>query len=385
MRLVSIGIFTSYISNMPDTECIQIFATLSSCTIAVLSMASKAVHSYWERNMRIPSFHSELQRSNPVIDETQRALRLMQSTMLADTHETDKLYKSVLTMIAQSVSKTWSDLLNEKTRISDDMCMANLSYNMETARISICELDQSNNEFCAWVRVVITDCTEAFQRCMIITRKSYKQKIKTRVDACAVCLSSKVRVYIRYLHMQSTHVMHQSQIKQIVVHICTVLEKLGIQKTSWEVLNFPLVQSDASEYIKSCVITAVQNGSVVSCGNDDQHITAIPSDYQCLVVHSTPIIGKVFSDICTSADVPSMFIMVCRHTNLIKSFFVSSQSRLLTDMAVITEGMYIKDLIHIGTSTSVLRHSLTPVKCITYAITTNELLISVEESLIAII
>jgi hypothetical protein len=179
--------------------------------------------------------------------------------------------------------------------------------------------------------------------------------------------------------------MHQSQLKQTVVHICTVLEKLGIQKPSWDVLNFPLVRSDASEYIKTCVITAVQNGSVVSCGNDDKHITAIPSEYQCLVVHSTPIIGKVFSDICTSSEVPSMFIMVCRHTNLIKSFFVSSQSRLLTDMAVITEGMHIKDLIHIGTSTSVLRQSLTPVKCITYAITTNELLISVEESLIALI
>lgn len=385
MRFASLGIFTLYISNMPDTECIQIFATLSSCTVAVLSMASKAVHSYWQKNMRIPSFHAELQRSNPVIDETQRTLRLMQSTILADTHQTDKLYKSVLTMIAECVSKTWSDLLTEKTHISDDMCRAKLLYNMDTARISICELDRSNNAFCTWVGVVITDCTEAFQRCMVITRKSYKQKIKTRIDACAVCLSSKVRVYIRYLHMQSTHVMHQSQLKQTVVHICTVLEKLGIQKPSWDVLNFPLVRSDASEYIKTCVITAVQNGSVVSCGNDDKHITAIPSEYQCLVVHSTPIIGKVFSDICTSSEVPSMFIMVCRHTNLIKSFFVSSQSRLLTDMAVITEGMHIKDLIHIGTSTSVLRQSLTPVKCITYAITTNELLISVEESLIALI
>lgn len=385
MRFASSGIFTFYISNMPDTECIQVFATLSSCTVAVVSMATKAVHSYWEKNMRIPSFHAELQRSNSVTDETQRTLRLMQSTILAETHETDKLYKSVLTMIAECVDKTWCDLLNEKVCITDDMCRAKISYSMETARISICELNRSNNAFCAWVGVVVTDCTEAFQRCMIITRKSYKEKIKTRIDACAVCLSSKVRVYIRYLHMQSTHVLHRSHLKQTVVHICNVLERLGVQKPTWEVLRYPLVRSDASEYIKSCVVTAIQNGSVVSCGNNDKHITAIPSECECLIVHSIPIIGKVFSDICSSSDVPAMFIMVCRHTNLIKSFFVSSQSRLLTDMAAISEGMHVKDLIHIGTSTSVLRQSLTPVKCITYAITQNELLISVAETLSAFI
>ena len=76
-------------------------------------------------------------------------------------------------------------------------------------------------------------------------------------------------------------------------------------------------------------------------------------------------------------DFPSAFIMVSG--TLVSAFFVSAQSRLMTDLTGVVRGTSIADILHISTTTSLLRSSLTPVNVASYDIDSNVALLLIKE------
>ena len=251
-----------------------------------------------------------------------------------------------------------------------------LSYNMQSCLKNICELDSTNSDFCSWADVVIADCTEAFTRCMDIDRKSYKMRLETRMEACAVCLSSKVRVYIRHIHMMSTMSIQPSSGHHIV-RLCDVLIFLGIQCPKIVHLQYPLAGTNADSHILRCVTAAIENASALSFVNGNAVTTVIPSLSECMVIESSHVLSKLFTDVSSTITFPSAFITLSNA--LVDAFFVSAQSRLMTDLTGVLRGTHISDILHIGATTSLLRSSLTPVSVVSYSIRPDITLLMIKE------
>lgn len=361
---------------MPDADCIHLVATVSSCALAAASVISKAAYGLYSRNRGGKSVHKELLKDNIILKEQARTVALLSSTIVhADTMK-DVIYKKVLLFISDSVGSTWKELLSEGISIGDDMCVVRLSYNMHSCLNSICELDNTNSEFCSWADVVVADCTEAFTRCMEIRRKSYKMRLETRMEACAMCLSSKVRVYIRHIHMMSTMSKHPSSGHHIV-RMCDILIFLGMKCPVIVRLEYPLAGKNVDPPLMRCATAAIENASALSFVSGSAVTTVVPSHSECIVVESSHAISRLFIDVSSMIDFPSAFIMLSG--TLVSAFFVSAQSRLMTDLTGVVRGTSIDDILHIGTTTSLLRSSLTPVHVVSYDIASDVALLLIKE------
>ena len=366
------------IANMPDDACIHLAATVSSCVIAAVSVISKSVYALYSKRNGGVRVHNALLECNPVRKETERTAALLASTMVDSDMRQDAIYKNVLTFISDALLTTWKDLLSEKRTITDDMCAVRLTYNMQNCLKMICDLDSTNSEFCSWADVTIADCSEAFARCMEIDRKSYRMRLETRMDACAVCLSSKIRVYIRHVHMRSLMKKPCSNDIHAAVRMCDIMIFLGLATPAFERLPYPLTHTNAEPHVKRCAAAAIENASALSFVSGDVVTTVIPSHSECIILHSSHAISKLYIDLCRMTSFPSAFITA--EYSRIDGFFVSPQSRLMTDLTHMQHGTDLSSVLHMGSSTSVLRRSLTPVHVLTYDITKTRMLLMISEA-----
>ena len=363
---------------MPDAECVQVFATVTSTTIALTTMLTKLLFPRCRVSKRTNALHKRLLESNSVTNEVQMSACLINSTIISDSSECDTVFKLALMSIGNALLSTWTELLQSKTKVTREQSSACLMYHFQ--KVTQSTGSSLRTELNVWRSIAISDCIDAFSHCMSISAETYEHTILFRIEACAVCLRSKIRLYIRYLPTMncvitdtqgslglpssdlpsSDGVQHTRSVRDSVTHICQVLTYLGHTPPSWQVFG---TSENVPEMLSGIVQTALESGSpLVHCQPDGTSVVLLPSGKECIVIWTG--LGKLFID-ALKVPQPSMYLSI-DSSGVILQHFVNRHSRLLSDSTSCRRGMRLSDLMHVGTTSSVFFCSLTNVQTTTY-------------------
>lgn len=346
---------------MPDTECLQVAAAVTSSAVAAISLLARITPSNCTRRRRVRELHAKLLVNNPVFRSADDATSLLHATMISDDVYCDRSFKQLLLGVNNAMSSTWTCLLEDSSEITSERGKAAVRHHFSSIVGNIDDTERIRS----LMNVIVSDCVDAFSRCMSISYSSYEHTLHARLEASAACLSSKMRLYIRYLPTVVSDKIHADCSTSTMTYVCHVLTYLGHVPPSWTSYDLPV--QDAPAHVLSHIYEAVEAGEPkLFEWNDSQYITALPSKHSCAILWSDEKLAQLFIDVHLATTTPSMFVTVDTFSDKVVRKFVSRHSRLLADATECTPGILISDVLHIKAQVSVFKLSVTPVRVNTY-------------------
>ena len=105
---------------MPDTECLQVAAAVTSSAVAAISLLARITPSNCTRRRRVRELHAKLLVNNPVFRSTDDTTSLLHATMISDDVYCDHSFKQLLLGVNNAMSSTWTCLLEDSSEITSE-------------------------------------------------------------------------------------------------------------------------------------------------------------------------------------------------------------------------------------------------------------------------